>query len=122
MQAAGLGRTIQAQGSAIRPEVSPDGSLLVYGTRHDAKTGLRVRNLVTGEDRWLIYPVQRDDQESVFTRDLLPPYTFTADGSAILTTFDGRIQRVRIEDGSAAVVPFNASVKTEIGPRGLRCG
>jgi Tol biopolymer transport system component len=33
------------EGSAIRPLLSPDGNLLVYGTRMDAKTGLRVRDL-----------------------------------------------------------------------------
>ena len=44
--------------------ISPDGKWLVYGTRHKTQTGLRVRNLETGAERWLIYPVTRDDQES----------------------------------------------------------
>ncbi len=107
---------VQAQGSAVRPEVSPDGQHLVYATRHDAQTGLRVRNLGTGEDRWLIYPVQRDDQESVFTRDLLPPYSFTPDGWSLITTFDGKIQRVSLADGTSAEIPFLAKVSAPIGP------
>ncbi len=107
---------VQAQGSAIRPEISPDGRHLVYATRHDAKTGFRVRDLETGADRWLTYPVQRDDQEALFSRDLLPPYAFTPDGAAIVTTFDGKIQRVSLADGSAAVIPFNAKVAAPIGP------
>ena len=107
---------VQAEGSAVRPEISPDGQTLVYATRHDAETGLRVRNLSTGEDRWLIYPVQRDDQESVFSRDLLPPYSFTPDGSALITTFDGKIQRVNLADGSSAVIPFTAKVNAPVGP------
>ena len=107
---------IEAQGSAVRPEISPDGQHLVYATRHDSETGLRVRNLSSGDDRWLIYPVQRDDQESVFSRDLLPPYAFTADGSAIITTFDGKIQRVTLADGSSAVIPFTARISAPIGP------
>jgi len=108
---------VQAQGSAVRPEISPDGQHLVYATRHDAQTGLRVRNLGTGEDRWLIYPVQRDDQESVFTRDLLPPYAFTPDGTELITAFDGKIQRVNLADGSSAVIPFLARVSAPVGPR-----
>jgi Tol biopolymer transport system component len=107
---------ITAQGSAIRPEVSPDGRRLVYGTRHDAKTGLRLRDLETGDDRWLIYPVQRDEQESLFSRDLLPTYSFTADGEALIMSFDGGIRRVSLSDGSYTVIPFSASVDAPIGP------
>ncbi|MEP0822665.1 MAG: PD40 domain-containing protein, partial [Ignavibacterium sp.] len=58
-------------GGGVRPAVSPDGTWLVYGSRHDAKTGYRIRNLSTGQEEWLLYPVQRDDQESRFTRDML---------------------------------------------------
>ena len=107
---------IQAQGSAIRPEVSPDGRMLVYGTRHDALTGLRIRNLETGDDRWLLYPVMRDEQESVFTRDLLPPFAFTAEGSEIILSFDGGIRRVSLADGSYSEIPFSADVDIPVGP------
>jgi Tol biopolymer transport system component len=64
-----------APGSAFRPVISPDGSKLVYGTRHDTETGLRMRDLATGEEKWLKYPIQRDDQESAATRDVLPGYS-----------------------------------------------
>lgn len=50
-------------GSAFRPAVSPDGKWLAYGSRHDEKTGLRLRELATGEERWLAYPIQRDNQK-----------------------------------------------------------
>ncbi len=63
---------VTAQGSAMRPVLSPDGRQLVYATRFDGRTGLRVRNLVSGEDRWLLYPVQQDEQEASASRDLLP--------------------------------------------------
>src|SRR5262249_12648977 len=63
-----------ALGSAFRPAISPDGSKLVYGTRVDGQTGLRIREQATGEERWLKLPVQRDEQESRFTRDLIPGY------------------------------------------------
>ncbi len=107
----------QAPGSAIRPLLSPDGTKLVYGTRYEARTGLRLRDLTTGEDRWLEYPVQRDDQESRFTRDLLPGYAFMPDGKEIVLSHGGRIQRVRLADGQARVIPFTAAVEQELGPR-----
>ncbi|WP_262693650.1 amidohydrolase family protein [Kordiimonas aquimaris] len=105
-----------AYGGAIRPVVSPDGNSLVYGTRYEAKTGLRLRDLTTGEDRWLAYPVTRDDQESRATRDLLPGYSFTPDSSTIVINNDGKIERIAIEDGARSVIPFTAKVKLDIGP------
>jgi imidazolonepropionase-like amidohydrolase/Tol biopolymer transport system component len=104
-------------GSAIRPLLSPDGQWLVYGTRFETQTGLRIRNLASGEDRWLKYPIQRDDQESRFTRDLLPGYTFTPDGREVLYTFGGKIERVNVQSGATAVIPFTAKVTQELGPK-----
>jgi Tol biopolymer transport system component/imidazolonepropionase-like amidohydrolase len=106
-----------APGGVMRPWISPDGRQLVYATRHDAKTGLRIRDLVTGNDGWLKYPIQRDDQESPYgSRDLVPGYAFTPDGKALLTAFEGRIHRILIEGGENHVVPFSAKVVQGIGP------
>jgi Tol biopolymer transport system component len=105
----------QEQGSAIRPALSPDGTKLVYGTRFDSETGLRIRDLTTGVDRWLRYPVQRDDQESAFTRDLLPGYAFTPDGKHVVSTEGGKIVQVDVATGSASPIPFRAKVAQDLG-------
>lgn len=107
----------RAPGSAIRPLLSPDGKLLIYGTRHDAQTGLRIRNLETGEDRWFKYPVQRDDQESRFTRDLLPGYAFMPNGKEVVLTYGGKIHRINIRTGKEREIPFRATVTQKVGPR-----
>ncbi|MGH9793197.1 MAG: amidohydrolase family protein [Candidatus Acidiferrales bacterium] len=106
----------QAGGGAIRPVLSPDGRWLVYATRFETQTGLRIRNLDSGEDRWLKYPIQRDDMESAGTRDLLPGYAFTPDGREVVVTFGGKINRVRVENGESRVVPFTAKVALDLGP------
>ncbi|MCH8141984.1 MAG: PD40 domain-containing protein, partial [Proteobacteria bacterium] len=106
-----------AQGSAIRPLLSPDGKQLVYGTRFEHNTGLRIRNLETGEDKWLVYPIQRDDQESRFTRDLLPGYAFTPDGTSVIYTAEGGIRRVAIATGAVTEIAFTAKVEQGLGPR-----
>ncbi|MFB3105856.1 MAG: hypothetical protein ACE1ZA_13180, partial [Pseudomonadales bacterium] len=106
-----------AQGSAIRPLLSPDGKQLVYGTRFEHNTGLRIRNLETGEDNWLVYPIQRDDQESRFTRDLLPGYAFTPDGTSVIYSAEGGIRRVAIATGTVTEIAFTAKVEQGLGPR-----
>jgi Tol biopolymer transport system component/imidazolonepropionase-like amidohydrolase len=106
-----------ARGSAMRPVLSPDGKWLVYGTRHKTQTGLRVRNIETGAERWLIYPVTRDDQESRASRDTLPGYDFTPDGQALIVPIGGKIQRVDFATGESRVIPMIVRVQAEIAPR-----
>ncbi len=105
-----------APGSAIRPALSPDGTKLIYGTRYEADTALRIRDLSTGEDRWLKYPIQRDDQESRGTRDTLPGYAFMPDGKEIVISYGGKINRLNITTGEDRPIPFTARVSQELGP------
>ncbi len=103
-------------GGAMRPVLSPDGQWLAYATRFDAETGLRLRNLKTGDERWLVYPVQRDDQESRFTRDLYPGSSFTPDSRALVVAYGGKIWRVDVPSGTATAIPFTARVRQSLGP------
>ena len=105
-----------ALGSAIRPQLSPDGAKLVYGARYEAQTELRIRDLATGEDRRLKYPIQRDDQESRAAQDLLPGYAFTPDGKAVVLSYGGKIRRVNVETGDTKIIPFVANVRQDLGP------
>lgn len=102
-------------GSAIRPRVSPDGKFLVYATRYEQQTALRIRDLATGDERWLASNIQRDDQESRATRDLLPGYAFTPDSQAIVLNYGGKIWRQPLQ-GKPVQIPFKAHVKLEVGP------
>jgi len=103
-------------GSGIRPAVSPDGKWLVYGSRLDAETGLRIRDLQTGAERWLVYPVQRDDQESRAPLDVLPGFSFTPDSRAIIVSYGGEIWRVPVDGGEPSKIPFTVDVELELGP------
>ena len=110
-------RVTGAQGGGMRPLISPDGKSLVYATRFDTKTGFRLRDLETGDERWLIYPVTRDDQESRATRDTMPGYAFTPDGKELVTTINGKIFRVDVASGKATNIPFTAKVEQDVAPR-----
>ena len=103
-------------GSAFRPAVSPDGKWLSYGSRFDEKTGLRVRDLATGDERWLAYPIQRDNMEAQIEIDALPGYDFTPDSKAIVISYGGEIWRVPVDGSAAAKIPFSADVDVAIGP------
>ena len=104
-------------GSAFRPALSPDGKWLVFATRHEIRTGLRLRNLETQEEGWLAYPVQRDDIESRAPLDAYPGYSFTPDSRAIVVTYGGELWRVPIDKSAPAKIPFTATVDLEMGPQ-----
>src|SRR5882762_8988354 len=105
-------------GGAFRPLLSPDGTKLVYATHYDAGTALRLRDLTTGEDKWLKYPIQRDSQDSwVSTRDLIPGPAFTPDGKNVLISFGGKIHSLNVATGEDKVIPFQAKVSRELGPK-----
>src|SRR6201987_1971958 len=104
-------------GGGLRPIVSPNGKWLVYASRQDAKTGLRIRDLPTREEHWLALPMQRDDQEGFAVNDLLPGYAFTPDSKAVIFTRDGHIQRVELATRQVATIPFSARVDLDLGPR-----
>ncbi|HXY25346.1 MAG TPA: amidohydrolase family protein [Candidatus Acidoferrum sp.] len=108
---------IQQPESAFRPLLSPDGKFLVYVSRYETETGLRMRNLETGEDHWIRYPVTRDDQEALFTRDLFPAYAFLPGAKEIVYNQNGKIRRLNLETGTERVIPFTAAVSQDIGPK-----
>ncbi|MGQ0540924.1 MAG: amidohydrolase family protein [Blastocatellia bacterium] len=110
-------RVTNSQGSAVRPVLSPDGKNMVYATRFETKTALRVRNLETNQERWLINNVTRDDQESRATRDTFPGYDFMPDGKSLIVPINGKVARVDFATGAATDIPFTVNVEAEIGPR-----
>ena len=103
-------------GSAFRPVLSPDNKWLVYGTRYVDETRLRIRDLKTGEEKWLVYPVQRDDQESSASLDVLPGMAFTPDSKWVITTWDGKLWKVPVPSGKPVEIPFEAEVVQPMGP------
>ena len=103
--------------SAFRPVLSPDGKQILYVTRYETESGLRLRNLESGEDHWVKYPVTRDDQESLFTRDIFPGYAFLPGGKEIVYNQDGKIKRLDLATGAEKIIPFTAQVSQDLGPK-----
>ena len=104
-------------GGGIRPALSPDGKYLAYGSRFEAQTGIRLRDFETGDEKWLAFPVQRDEQESVASLDALPGYSFTPDSRAIIISYGGKIWRVPVDGSAQTAIPFRVQVAIEMGPK-----
>jgi Tol biopolymer transport system component len=103
--------------SSFRPELSSDGKQILYVTRYETESGLRLRNLETGEDHWVKYPVTRDDQEALFTRDVFPGYAFLPGGREIVYNQNGKIRRLDLASGKEKTIPFTAHVVLDLGPK-----
>ena len=103
-------------GSGMRPTLSPDGNYLVYATRHEAETGLLIRDLNTDEERWLAYPVQRDNQEGRPPRDVMPGMSFTPDSKALIAFHGGHFWNIPVDGSAQKMIPFTAEVNLPIGP------
>jgi hypothetical protein len=111
-----LVRTHEVDG-AMRPVASPDGRWLVYATRLDNRGALKLRDLQSGEDRWLALDVQRDNSEGggLNDRDVYPGSAFTADSKSLITSYNGKLWRIAIPSGTATPIPFTATVDQQMG-------
>ena len=101
----------------MRPALSRDGRWLVFGAVHEGVMGLKVRDMTTGDERWLRRGIDRHELESRATRDVLPGYAFAPDGESVYVAFGGRIHRLGVRDSSDTVIPFSADVALAITPR-----
>lgn len=104
-------------GSAFTPAVSKDGKWMVYGSRYEDKTGLILRNLQSGDEKWLAYPVQRDDQESIATMGVLPGMAFTPDSKALLASYGGKIHQIPVDGATPKEIAFTVNLQMELGPK-----
>ncbi|MFT4736953.1 MAG: Tol biopolymer transport system component [Paraglaciecola sp.] len=104
-------------GSAFAPTLSSDGKWLVYGSRYNTQTGLRKRNLITGSEAWLAYPVRRDDQESRARLGVYPSMSFTPDNQKLIASYEGKIWSIPIAGGAATEIPFEVNEVLDFGPQ-----
>ena len=108
---------ISRYGSAFAPTLSNDGNWLVYGSRWNDKTGLIARDLNTGSEKWLAYPIQKDDIESQNTLGSIPVMSFTPDSKYVIASYGGKINKIPIEGGPAINIPFLIDEIIELGPQ-----
>ncbi len=104
-------------GSSFTPVLSKDGNWMVYGSRFEEKTGLILKTLKTGKESWLLYPFQRDEQESIATMGVLPGMCFTPDSKALIASTGGKIKRIPLDGTPPTDIPFQVETILELGPQ-----
>ena len=100
--------------TAMAPVTSNDGRWLVYAAQSRGKTGLRLRDVANATERWLAYPIDRNQLESFPSRDVVPGYDFTADDRAIIAAYGGQIHRIELSTGRDTTIPFTATYSASL--------
>ena len=107
-------RTALNPGAFFRPALSHDGRLLAYAARVEGRTELRLRDLLTGDDRRIAFPIEHDQLQAMMWQDLIPRYAFTSDDAALILDIDGHLERVSTTTGAIAPLPFHAVIDRAI--------
>ncbi|MDZ4673042.1 MAG: hypothetical protein SGI84_01225, partial [Gemmatimonadota bacterium] len=110
---------VSAPSGAMQVTVSPDGTKLAYFTRHDTRTDLMVRDLASGDETLVRQDVQHDAGQRSSGYGVMPNPAWLRDGSAILTSYGGKIWRVSVASWQATLIPFSADVEQYLGPLSL---
>ncbi len=122
---------INLPGGVMRPMISRDGKTLAYFTRFEAQSALVLRDLATGADRWLVVGTQQQaggltvaapGGRGVGASPIqsgvgpLPSSAWLPNGSAIVTSYGGKLWRVDATSGNASEIRFTADVDQMLGP------
>lgn len=97
---------ITGPGGACRPTPSPDGSAIAFVRRVDGKTGLHLFDTSSGGIRLLYDDLERDMQETWAIHGVYPAFEWTPDGEHIVIWAKGKIRKISVVDGNAAIIPF----------------
>lgn len=100
----------------MKAMVSPDGRWLVYGAENRGLAGFRLRDLTTGEERWLKPQTQRSELEARASRDVLPNFDFTPDSRYVIAAYQGKLHRLELATGHDEVIPFTARIEMDLPP------
>ena len=105
---------IGGAGSALRPQLSPDGKTMSFVRRVGLKSVLWLRDMDSGRERPLWDELDHDQQEAWAIYGTYPGYDWTPDGKSIYIWAKGKINAVDVASGRVTDVPFTAHVHQTI--------
>jgi imidazolonepropionase-like amidohydrolase/Tol biopolymer transport system component len=105
---------VTGPGGACRPQVSNDGKQLAFVRRVRTKTALFVQDLETGIERMLTNNLSKDQQEAWAIFGVYTGFDWSPDDKEIIIWANGKINKVKVEDGSMDNIPFIAGVNQKV--------
>ena len=101
-------------GGAVRPQLSPDGTMMAFVKRDRLKSVLYIQNLATGEEYPVYNDLSKDQQEAWAIFGVYPNFNWMPDNRTIVFYAKGKIRKVDIITLYAEEIPFSAEVKQTI--------
>jgi imidazolonepropionase-like amidohydrolase/Tol biopolymer transport system component len=101
-------------GSALRPQLSPDGRTIAFVRRVGLKSVLWLRDMESGRERMLWDGLDHDQQEAWAIYGTYPGYDWTPDGKTIVIWAGGKLNSVDVATGRVTNIPFSARIKQAI--------
>ncbi len=105
---------IGGAGSALRPQLSPDGKTMAFVRRVGLKSVLWTRDLESGRERQVWDALDHDQQEAWAIYGTYPGYDWTADGKSIVIWAGGKINSIDVASGRPTNIPFTARISQTI--------
>ncbi|WP_162199249.1 amidohydrolase family protein [Aurantiacibacter gangjinensis] len=100
---------VSGLGGAVRPQPSPDGSMLAFVRREDMQSGLYIRDIESGETRRIYDDLDRDVMETWAVTGVYPNMGWTPDSRSIIFWAGGNINRVNADGSGHSVIPFTVN-------------
>lgn len=101
-------------GGAVRPQISPDGTMMAFVKRDRLKSELYIQNLNTGEEYPVYNDLSKDQQETWAIFGVYPNFNWLPDNRTLVFYAKGKIRKVDIITLYSEVIPFDVDVKQTI--------
>ena len=107
---------VSGAGGAARPTPSPDGKQLAFVRRVRAKTGLWVKDLMSGAERVVVADLDQDVQEVWAVHGVYPNMAWTPDNQSVVYWAGGKLRRVAVASGKVQDIAFSINDTRRVVP------